>query len=226
MKPVAKGESPIVSVKSPLIKFLFLPLGLLYRLWTFSIRISYKDENGLGDLRKLDESVIFILWHNRLFFAGEWHSRFRKRRRCYGLISASRDGAWLETFYGWAGIRAVRGSRNHRGSQATRDLVRLVKEGNDAGITPDGSRGPRYEAKSGALLVARATRSPVVLLSFSYSSAIRLKSWDRFAIPFPFSKVRATTKIISYDDLFESRDLEQATWKVQANLMEMTDDSI
>ena len=200
------------------------PLGILYRLWTMSIRFNYRDEDGRAEFQKTTEPVTVILWHNRLFLAGEWHQRFRKGRGIFGLISGSRDGAWLETFYQWAGIRAIRGSRNRRGSQATRDLIRKVKDGYDAGITPDGSRGPKYEAKPGALLVARASRSPVALVSFSYGRAIRLKSWDEFVIPLPFSRIRLRTRILPYKELFKDRDLDQATKRVQECLMEMTDD--
>jgi lysophospholipid acyltransferase (LPLAT)-like uncharacterized protein len=66
----------------------------------------------------------------------------------------------------------------------------------------------------------------VVLLSFSYSKAIRFKSWDRFAIPLPFSTVHARTLILPYADLFKDRDLEQATQRVQHILADMTDDSV
>ena len=208
------------------LKTFLSPLGILYRLWTLSIRFTYRDEDGWAEMKQTTEPITLILWHNRLFLAGEWHQRFRKKRRCYGLISGSRDGAWLETFYGWAGIRAIRGSRNRRGSQATRELIRIVKNGHDAGVTPDGSRGPKYEAKSGALLVAKASRSPVALLSFSYSRAIRLKSWDEFAIPLPFSRIHARTRILPNPELFKDRDLDQATQRVQQLLTEMTDDTI
>ncbi len=206
------------------LKAILFPLGLFYRLWTKTLRITYLDQDGRAEMKEMSEPVIITLWHNRLFLAGEWQVRFRKKRRCYGLISGSRDGAWLETFYGWAGIRAVRGSRNRRGSEATRELIRLVKDGNDAGVTPDGSKGPKYQAKSGALFIARASRSPVVLLSFSYSRAIRLNSWDQFIIPLPFSKIRVKTKILPYDELFNSKSLEQATRQVEQELMSITDD--
>ena len=206
------------------LKAILCPLGLFYRCWTWTLRITYRDKDGRTETKNLAEPATIILWHNRLFLAGEWHRHFRKKRRCYGLISGSRDGAWLETFYGWAGIRAIRGSRNRRGSQATRELIRLVKDGHDAGVTPDGSRGPKYQAKSGALLIARASRSPVLLLSFSYSRAIRLKSWDQFVIPLPFSKIRARTILLPHAELFKDRDLEHATKRVEQVLMSITDD--
>jgi len=76
------------------------------------------------------------------------------------------------------------------------------------------------------LLVAKASRSPVALLSFSYSRAIRLKSWDEFAIPLPFSRIHARTRILPNPELFKDRDLEQATQRVQQLLTEMTDDTV
>ena len=119
-------------------KIFLSPLGLLYRLWTRTIRFSYTDENGRKEMLGTDDACTIILWHNRLFLAGEWHLRFRKARTCYGLISGSRDGAWLETFYGWAGIRQF-GIRNRR--VLAPELIRVAKNGNDVGLTPDGSRG-------------------------------------------------------------------------------------
>ena len=206
------------------LKLLLAPLGILYRFWTMTIRLSYSDKQERDRICQTNEAVTIILWHNRLFLAGEWHKRFRKKRTCYGLISGSRDGAWLETFYGWAGIRAIRGSRNRRGSQATRELIRAVKNGNDAGVTPDGSRGPKYQAKTGAIFVARASKSPIVLLSFTYTWCIRLKSWDQFVIPLPFSKVEVKTRLLTYEELFADNNNDKVTRIVESSLLEITHD--
>ena len=221
----ALGGRSNAPLRQSLLKRIFLsPLGIIYRVWTFSIRLRYADEEDRIKVENYPEPVLFILWHNRLFIGPEWHSRFRKKRHCYGLISGSRDGAWLEAFYSWAGIRAVRGSRNRRGTQAIRDLVKVVREGNDVGITPDGSRGPRYQAKSGALALAKITKNPVLLLTFKFSSAIRLKTWDEFRLPLPFSSVKVTSKFLDYDYLFENRTLDEATQVAESELNRLTED--
>jgi len=204
------------------IKAILFPFGAIYRLWTFSIRFEYGEEDGLKELSESNVPIVFFLWHNRLFLAGEWHRRFRKNTTCYGLISASRDGAWLETFYGFAGIRPIRGSQNRRSRQSIRELIRVSRSGNDVGITPDGSRGPIYKAKPGAILLARITKSPICLLSFKYSGHWVLKSWDRFVIPFPFSKVKVYTKILSSDVLFEEGCDNKATEIAENGLMKIT----
>ncbi len=167
---------------------------------------------------------MITLWHNRLFLAGEWQRRYRRNRKCFGLISGSRDGAWLEAFYGWSGIHSVRGSSNRGGSKAIRDLVRKIKEGHDIGITPDGSRGPCYVAKSGGLLVAKISKAPFLLVSFEYGLHFKLNSWDRFVLPFPFSKVSVRTEMIKGDDLLEGNSIEEATKVLGVELMKLTFD--
>ena len=217
-----RGNTPFH--QSLFLRIILSPLGIFYRIWTSSIRFEYKGENGRAQLEESKSQVVIFLWHNRLFLAGEWHFRFRKQKTCFGLISASRDGGWLETFYGWAGIKPIRGSQNRRGSQAVRELVKVVKAGNDVGITPDGSRGPKYEAKTGAIALARITRKPILLLSFEFSACFRFKSWDEFVLPYPFSKVIVHTRLLSREELFEAGDDRKATQLAKELLMELTFD--
>jgi len=70
-----------------------------------------------------------------------------------------------------------------------RELVRLVESGGDIAITPDGPRGPRYSLGPGVLLLSQTTGAPIVPTHASFSWAIRLKTWDGFIIPLPFSTV-------------------------------------
>ena len=62
-------------------------------------------------------------------------------------------------------------------------------QGRDVGITPDGPRGPRYDFKPGAVVVAQLAGAPVLLFGAKYHSAWRLPSWDGFYLPVPFSRV-------------------------------------
>ena len=166
------------------------PFVMLVRLWCRSLRMEL-DEAGKIALRDLPPGAMFILWHNRLFAGAEFHRRFRSRyARVAGLISASKDGAWLSAFFGAFGMMAVRGSSGRRGTEGAREMLSILRAKIDAGITVDGSKGPVYEAKEGAMMLARRTSAPLILLTPIYSSAWRMKSWDRFFIPRPFSRVR------------------------------------
>jgi hypothetical protein len=168
------------------------------------LRVRVPDE----DLRVVTlqgEATIFILWHNRLFLAADMVRRFRGGHPLYCLISASNDGAWLSALFAALGLRAVRGSSSRLGREAATDLLEVLKAGNDVGITPDGPRGPCYEMKPGALVVARRARTRVVLIGIDFESSWRLSSWDGFQIPKPFSIVRMRFEVAAPDDL-EDRD--------------------
>ena len=162
--------------------------------------------------------VTIVLWHNRLFAASIFFRRYLTKRRVAALISTSRDGAWLVEFVKYLGIFPIRGSRYKRGSQALRELIEKQRKGFDVAVTPDGSRGPLYDMKPGAVNVAMNTGSPIVLLSFNYSRAWRLKSWDKFYLPYPFSRID-----VCIDYLAEGIDSDSCSSKAAASLKERMD---
>ena len=183
---------------------LLWPLGFMVRLWGMSLRFETSPED-LRAYTKRDEPVAMVLWHNRLFLAAEIVRRFRGGRPAYALVSASQDGAWLTAFFSLAGVRTVRGSSSRLGREAATALVETIRLGHDIGITPDGPRGPCYELKPGAVIVARRTRAPMLLIGGEFSSAWRLRSWDRFYVPKPFSRVRMRCEVVTAEQL-EDRD--------------------
>jgi lysophospholipid acyltransferase (LPLAT)-like uncharacterized protein len=68
-----------------------------------------------------------------------------------------------------------------------------MAQGEHVIITPDGSRGPRYHLKPGALLVAQKTGCALFLLHVEYSRYVRLRTWDGLAFPLPFARIDVTT---------------------------------
>jgi lysophospholipid acyltransferase (LPLAT)-like uncharacterized protein len=196
------------------------PFGLLLRLWGRSLRF----DAGPDDLRayaKKDEPVAMVLWHNRLFLAAEIVRRYRGGRPAYALVSASQDGAWLSAFFALAGLATVRGSSSRLGREAATALVETLRAGHDIGLTPDGPRGPRYELKPGGIVVARRTRTPLLLIGAEFEATWRLRSWDRFCVPRPFSRVRMRAEIVPAAQL---ADRDAAIAHVQARLLAMNPD--
>ena len=57
------------------------------------------------------------------------------------------------------------------------------------GLTVDGSRGPAYRMKPGGIAIARQCERPVVLVRTWYRRCLRLRTWDRTAIPLPFNEI-------------------------------------
>ncbi len=162
--------------------------ALLVRTWGRTLRFQV-DPKTYALLTYSDEPAAVVLWHNRLFLSAEFFRRYRFKRRVYGLVSASKDGAWLAAFYRMIGIYPVRGSSSNFGREAGKALIEVMRSGHDVGITPDGPRGPLYTVEPGVLVVTRRNHAPMVLLGGEFTRAWRLKSWDRFYIPWPFSRI-------------------------------------
>lgn len=164
-------------------------LAAVLRVWVRTLRFE-ADAETVARLGKSDEPIAFVLWHNRLFLSPEIFRRYRSRRRLYGLVSASKDGAWLAAFYRMIGLLPVRGSSSNFGREAARTLIGLMRAGNDVGITPDGPRGPMYAVEPGVVVVTRRTNAPMILLGAEFGPARRLGSWDRFYVPWPFTRIK------------------------------------
>jgi hypothetical protein len=196
------------------------PLAVVSRLWSSTLRISISAED-LRSVNQAGQPTLYILWHNRLFVAPEMVRRFRVGRPIYALISASRDGAWLSAYFSFAGLKAVRGSSSRLGREAATALVEELRAGNDVGITPDGPRGPAYELKPGALIVARRARTRVMLIGLDFESSWRLPSWDGFHLPKPFSRVHMRCVAVGSDLL---RDRGEAARELGARLAEINPD--
>lgn len=170
-------------------------LAALLRLWGRTLRME-ADPETLARLTKSDEPVAIVIWHNRLFISAEIFRRYRNKRRVFGLVSASKDGAWLAAFYRLIGLTPVRGSSSNFGREAGKALIEVMREGHDIGITPDGPRGPIYTVEPGVLVVTRRNNAPMVLVGAEFGPAKRLRSWDRFYIPWPFTRIRMRCTVL------------------------------
>jgi lysophospholipid acyltransferase (LPLAT)-like uncharacterized protein len=161
------------------------------RLVAATLRYRLPDRSGFYDNPPTGQAI-YATWHNRLALCFTAYFRHAsKHSRTSGLavmISASKDGAFLAESIRHFGVQPARGSTSRRGTQALRELVTWTKRGYDLGITPDGPRGPRYVVQDGVIYLAQLTRLPIIPLSYKLGWKIRVKSWDRFQIPLPFSR--------------------------------------
>jgi lysophospholipid acyltransferase (LPLAT)-like uncharacterized protein len=70
------------------------------------------------------------------------------------------------------------------------DLLRVARKTHLA-ITPDGPKGPRRRVQPGAIFLASQTGLPIAPFGVGYARAWRARTWDRFAIPHPYSLATA-----------------------------------
>lgn len=170
---------------------LLVPLGLgLIRLWWrwSPIRRVIGDENAASALAT--GAVIPVYWHQHQLHCVRYLLDQRERGLKLGfLISPSVDGDLAAKLAASVGAHVVRGSANNTGARALRDYYVALQEGLSPSITPDGSTGPRYGFKPGAILISQMSGRPMLPMSFHATRAWKFRTWDRFVLPMPFSRV-------------------------------------
>ena len=161
-----------------------------------SVTLRYRVNSGAGPPKLPDEPVIFALWHNHLALCMKVYASFvrpdHQHDHLAALISASKDGAFLAAILQRFGVRPVRGSSSRRGARALLELTSWAERGFDLAVTPDGPKGPCHVVQEGVITLAQVTGLPIVPYSCRLLWKIRLKSWDRFEIPLPFSPCEMT----------------------------------
>ena len=188
----------IVRLGVPLVRL----LGLTWRIRLIN------NESGIDRLRRERRAIVFALWHGDMLPLLYHH----RGQGVSVLISEHRDGELIARIAESLGFRTVRGSTTRGASRALIGLARELEAGHDVAITPDGPRGPARTFAPGALIAAQRASAPVVAVGVFARSAWRLRSWDRFSIPKPFTTVR-----IAYSDpiLLDSSSLREAAQETE-----------
>ena len=159
---------------------------------------------------------IYVFWHETLILSTI------ARARAAVLISQHADGELIAQVIRHLRFGVVRGSSTRGGTAALRNLI-AVSEHSNLCITPDGPRGPRRTVQPGAIFVASQTGLPIVPIGIGYANAWRARSWDKFAIPKPFSGARAVFgEPIFVPRHVETRNLLDSVHLLQDRLDEVT----
>ena len=129
---------------------------------------------------------IYVFWHENilapLYLRGHCHLAM--------LLSQHRDADVLARVAYHLGFDCVRGSTYRGGARAIWELFERSRR-QHLTMTPDGPRGPRRQLAQGPVFLASRLQLPLVVMGFGYDSPWRTRSWDRFAVPRPFSRARA-----------------------------------
>lgn len=161
-------------------------------------------------------------WHGDLLFQPYIYQRFRKIPKVDIVISEHFDGRLIAKTMSHFSLGTIYGSSTRNGARVLIQALRLLKEGHDIGITPDGPKGPRHEVQDGVIVMAQKTNSKIMAFSCVPSSFWQLGSWDRFTIPKPFG----TLDFYSSEPIdLQGMKLDDARVLVKAKLMEHTYDT-
>jgi lysophospholipid acyltransferase (LPLAT)-like uncharacterized protein len=127
---------------------------------------------------------VYAFWHNQQLLASYFFRNYGIRV----LVSRSKDGDYIARALESFGFKTVRSSTSSGKINALRGLARELSAGWHVAITPDGPRGPVYDAQPGAVFLAQLTGHTIAPFGCATDRVWRLRSWDRFEIPKPFSR--------------------------------------
>lgn len=164
---------------------LSIPLYWLYRGWCASFRRKEYNSEYLAGVFTGKHNVIGVAWHDELFCL----MTFTRQVPVCAVVSRSHDGDWLAALLHRLGMETARGSSSRGGLSAMRELTEAVKRGLNAIITVDGPKGPRHKVKPGAIRLAAHEKIPLQPCRVFMDNSKKFRSWDRFQLPMPFSRV-------------------------------------
>lgn len=154
------------------------------KLIGMTIRFESEGENGLKAIETAGKLPIYAVWHDRIFLG----TAYLKGRGIVFLTSQSFDGEYIARFLQRFGYGAIRGSSTRGGARGLVEMIRGMSRGLPMGFTVDGPKGPRYEVKSGVVLLAKKTGNPILPFIVHPRRYWTINSWDRLQIPRPFTR--------------------------------------
>jgi len=165
--------------------------ALLLRLLGATLRMEIQDASGYRSKPPTAPSI-GMFWHNRMLMIPIIWTRMKTGLPTACLTSTSKDGEITARILRSFGFESIRGSTSRRGVGALIGIRKALKNGRAVAIVPDGPRGPCYQLQPGAIKLAMDQGIPLICVSWEVNRCWRLKSWDGFIIPQPFSRLTVT----------------------------------
>lgn len=170
----------LLSIAPPIVWAL---LQLFGRTWRFEVIA----EEGVTPVLFGEKPgpEIYCFWHQCVLPCTLY---FRKSGAVI-LISRSFDGELITRILRMFGFDAVRGSSSRGAREGLLGLKSVIETGRTAIFTADGPLGPIYQTKLGPIKLAQTTGAPIGAFHLQPEHAWVMKSWDRFLVPKPFTRI-------------------------------------
>ncbi len=161
-------------------RFLYYLISALCK----TLEIIKINEKPVSKLEEENKNYVFAFWHGKMLIP--WY--INRKQNFSALVSRSKDGDILANLLQKWKYDVSRGSSHSGGKEALEEILLKANSKKNVSITPDGPTGPIYKMKAGAVITAKKSRIPIVLVGVFNSRKYVLKSWDKFEIPKMFSK--------------------------------------
>jgi lysophospholipid acyltransferase (LPLAT)-like uncharacterized protein len=178
--PFTPGQRVVLAIVPRLVWALFSLIGLTWRFETIAEEGATPLEHGAGA-----GAEIFCFWHQCVLPCAVYF----RRTGATILISRSFDGELITRTLALFGYHAVRGSSSRGAREGLLGLKSVIENGGPAIFTADGPRGPIYQTKMGPIKLAQMTGARIGAFHLEPKRAWRMRSWDRFMVPIPFTRI-------------------------------------
>ncbi|ADD67123.1 protein of unknown function DUF374 [Denitrovibrio acetiphilus DSM 12809] len=194
-------------------------IRLILKLYLSTFRHNLHTDEAVTKLTKEGKRIVFFCWHNQLALSLGQSGIYRFA----SMISRSKDGDILAPVVESFGHVVVRASSSKGASAGLIEMLEHMNKGYHAAMAVDGPKGPKYQAKPGALYLAKKADCILVPVLCNCKSFFRFNSWDNFILPKPFAKVDLhLLKPIQISESVDKETVEQELAEVQKNIMELT----
>lgn len=140
-----------------------------------------------------ERPFIFAAWHGMTMMLVGFFATQYDLSRIVLILPDDWRGDTLRVFADKLGVTPfpmnLHGDASMAAARQLAKLVRQVKAGRDAYITPDGPEGPSYEIKPGITYIAQKADATILPLGAYTRHGYRVPRWDRYVLPYPFSKI-------------------------------------
>jgi lysophospholipid acyltransferase (LPLAT)-like uncharacterized protein len=174
------GQRIVLAIVPRLVWMVFSVVG---RTWRFELIAEEGAEPIPGGIEVGRQ--IFCFWHQCVLPC----TVYFRRSHTTILISQSFDGELIARTLQMFGYYAVRGSSSRGSREGLLGLKRALENGGTPIFTADGPRGPIYRTKAGPVQLAKLTGAPIGAFHLEPEHAWTMRSWDRFFVPWPFTRI-------------------------------------
>lgn len=163
------------------------------RLASVVLRLELHGLEHVHESIRQGRPIIFAGWHGHNFLTILSYYR-EVQKLCKGtiIVPDSEHGRVME-YYGCrmnlhvTKVNAALGPSQW--ARATITMIKQMKKGYSALLSPDGPDGPAYEVKPGIVYIGQQTKAVIIPASAAASRSIKLrKRWDEHLVPIPGSR--------------------------------------
>lgn len=185
-------------------------LYLIMKLFWFSYRKKYHFIH-----EPIEKQCIAVTWHSELFIAPQVYRTLRKKQKTSAIISQHFDGELIAKTLSFLNVSPLRGSSKKGAKSVLIAAIKALNNQFSVMITPDGPKGPRYSMSDGAIALALRSDLPLMIVNYQAQNYWQLKSWDKFVIPKPFTKLDIYHQVISVSGMTK----EEAKYALQKQML-------